>query len=198
MSYQFRPEYPTKENDMKAIQQFLTSLLTLACLFFATTIFTQNVWKGGTPGAETNWNHPRNWSENRLPDWSDEMVVIPDVSSQTGYFPVVKNQVPEIACLSVESGAKVTIAHTGHLTINGETTYNYGIINTGEVFNTGHLTILATALPPLVSQAANIYNQGVFVMEVEDRSDSDSLALNEDAMLVLHSVQILSCYNLLF
>ncbi len=163
---------------MKAIPQFLTSLLTLTCLFLASSVMAQNTWKGGIPGAETDWNNPRNWSEGRLPDWSDDLVIIPNVRSQSGYFPIVKTPVPDIACLSIEGGAKITILSSGHLTINGESTFNYGILNTGEVFNSGYLTILETALSPLANHAENIYNNGIFVM--------DDLNKNEPLPVAMH------------
>jgi hypothetical protein len=154
------------------------SLLTMMVLF-STTLTAQNYWKGGTKGAETTWNHPHNWSLNHVPNWSDKVVIIPDVSSQSGYFPVVYRKVPDIPCLNIEGGAEVTIATTGVLIIDGETTYNYGILNTGGLTNAGKLLVTDTAMEPFSAPTDNIQNIGIVAFNYKDFQGSDGIALNK-------------------
>ena len=122
--------------------------LFLFCLalFTGFALSAQNRWVGGTPGTETDWLQPRNWSKNRVPDWTDSVVLIPDVSTQSGFFPVVSTIVPAIPHLFVASGAKLVLKPSGDLTIDGATTYNHGILLYGEIINSGHLTIQNTGL----------------------------------------------------
>lgn len=155
---------------MKTIRFFSSLVFTFCFFILGLTASAQNIWKGGTPGAETDWNTPRNWSLNRVPDWSDDVVLIPNVASQSGYFPVVESHVPDISHLNIEGGASVTITTTGSLTIDGETTFNYGIQNTGHLHNSGHLAILKTALPPLAEPDGNILNQRVFAFEIPNEN----------------------------
>jgi hypothetical protein len=64
-------------------------------------------WKGGTPGRTTDWNCPANWEESRVPnEFSD--VVIPDVSTSTFSYPVIKPGMVEIASLQCASNARLT------------------------------------------------------------------------------------------
>ena len=150
---------------MKAINRFsLVAIALSTMLFFTTQLSGQNYWLGGTPGAEADWNTAQNWSQNRVPDWTDSEVIIPNVESQARPFPVVNSIVPEIAHLNVQGGAKVTITESGSLVINGGTTYNYGIINTGDVYNAGNLVIIDTALSKLAENRDNIHNRGVIAV----------------------------------
>ena len=147
-------------NPAKNTFHYIFSITILLLLNVTFSSQAQNIWQGGTPGAETNWNNPKNWSKNRVPDWSDTYVIIPDVSSQSGQFPEVKNQVPTIASLSVEGGAKLMIRKKGNLTIDGGSTYNFGILNTGKLLNEGKITVHNTALEPLENPNNPILNKG--------------------------------------
>lgn len=128
------------------------------------TLSAQNSWKGGTLGAEQEWNNPKNWSENRVPDWRDETVIIQDVSSRSGYFPTVSTVVPEIGHLRLEGGATLMVANNGKLIVNGETTFNYGILNAGKLVNYGFVSIENTAMNPLENPRNNIINKGAFAL----------------------------------
>ena len=139
---------------------FLRCFLFISVFSFSIGMTAQNIWKGGTPGAETEWMNPRNWSENEIPDWTDEVVIIPDVSAQTGFFPIIRNTVPEINYLAIEAGAQITIDVKGALTIDGKHTYNYGILNIGNLYNKGHLVVQNTALSPLGTKKNTIHNTG--------------------------------------
>ena len=73
-----------KNSKMK--NNILHALSTITLCFVTNIIIAQNSWIGGTPGAENEWNNPKNQSENKVPDWSDESVIISDISSQSGFF----------------------------------------------------------------------------------------------------------------
>jgi hypothetical protein len=64
-------------------------------------------WKGGTPGKTTDWNCPTNWEEGRVPN-AFSKVVIPDVSTSTFSYPVLKEGTVEIASLQCASNARLT------------------------------------------------------------------------------------------
>ena len=83
-----------------------TSLIVL--IIAGQLMFAQNYWQGDTPGQETNWNEARNWSKNRVPDWRDE-VIIPDVSSKGGFYPIIDTETYSIAALKIMSGARLTL-----------------------------------------------------------------------------------------
>ncbi len=152
--------------------------IMIALLFLSVQIHAQNYWLGGAIGQETNWNHPANWSENHVPDWADLAVVIPNVESQSGYFPEISNEVPEIPYLLIEGGAYVTILESGHLVIDGGTTYNYGIHNVGSIFNGGQLTILKTAMDHFAEPRDNVYNYGVIALGTTAGNFEQELAIN--------------------
>ena len=105
----------------------------------------QNFWKGGTPGQETEWNVAKNWSENRVPDWTQD-VIIPDVSTSSGYFPIIEDEVEPIAHLEIQSNAILTIHPEGKLMVDGISTFNTGITLIGEIDVDGDLEIKNTAL----------------------------------------------------
>lgn len=139
--------------------------------FFTLSLSAQNIWKGGTPGAETDWMQPRNWSQGQVPDWTDASVIIPDVSSRTRAFPVIKSTVPDISYLSIEGGAQVKIETTGSITIDGINTYNHGISNIGNLYNSGKLTIMNTAFTAFAAPESTIHNTGV--MEIWDPQETE-------------------------
>jgi hypothetical protein len=67
-----------------------------------------NVWEGGFPGRENDWNCPKNWSLGKTPDVFD-YVIIPDVSTTTRRYPVVSAAEVEVASLEVQPGATLTL-----------------------------------------------------------------------------------------
>lgn len=138
--------------------------ITCMLLLLMNTTEAQNYWVGGVTGAESDWNHPRNWSKQQVPDWTDQVVIVPDVTTESGHFPVVAEQTTAIPCLQIEGGATVTILGTGRLTIDGTTTYNHGLINTGRLINAGEIVIQDTALAPVAFATEHIHNTGVIVL----------------------------------
>ena len=97
---------------MKSIT-FCSALMLLANLS-SLQAQTTNVWKGGFPGHETDWNHNRNWSLGKTPDVFDR-VTIPNVSTSTLKYPVIKNGEIEIQSLEIESGASLTLLNSARI-----------------------------------------------------------------------------------
>ena len=110
-----------------------------------TSVDAQNIWKGGTPGRETDWDVAKNWSENKVPDWTED-VIIADVSTNSGYYPVIDSEVAPIAHLEIHSNAILTINPEGKLLVNGISTFNTGITLIGKICIDGDLEIKNTAL----------------------------------------------------
>ncbi len=119
-----------------------------------TSMEAQNIWKGGTPGQETAWSVAKNWSESRIPDWTED-VIIANVSTSSGYFPVIDNEVESIAHLEIQSGAILTILPTGKLIIDGGSTFNSGITLIGNINVDGDLEIKNTALYTIENLSGN-------------------------------------------
>ena len=118
--------------------------LCLVSLLFTNEMLAQNYWKGGTPGNETNWNYAKNWSQNRIPDWSED-VIIPDVSTQSGHFPVISQVIEAIPHLEIHSNATLTVLPKGRLVIDGQTTFNSGIFLKGKIISSGVIDIVNVA-----------------------------------------------------
>jgi len=102
------------------------AIFAAACTFFVVLLsnaaFAQRtvVWKGGTPGQETNWHCPKNWSTYRLPDEFSN-VVIPDLSSMTQANPIIRSGMVEVNALRIESRALLTIATDACLVVHDYT-----------------------------------------------------------------------------
>ena len=92
---------------------FFTTLLLLANLS-SLQAQTTNVWKGGFPGHETDWNQNRNWSLGKTPDVFDR-VIIPDVSTSTLRYPIIKEGEIEVLSLEVRSGASLTLLRSARI-----------------------------------------------------------------------------------
>jgi hypothetical protein len=124
------------------------SILLLAAIFFL-SIFVQAqtpfsfplqhevTWVGGFPGHETDWNVPQNWSDFRVPDEFDR-VIIPH---KRNFFPEIKAETPAVDAMLVESGAQVTILPDGTLTVTGESGFFDGVTVGGKIINEGVLEI---------------------------------------------------------
>jgi len=67
-----------------------------------------NTWRGGAPGHETEWSYSKNWSNGRVPNEFDR-VLIPDVSSSTNDYPVIKAEKIEVSSLRIQEGAMLTL-----------------------------------------------------------------------------------------
>lgn len=67
-----------------------------------------NVWRGGAPGHETDWAFSKNWSAGNVPAEFD-YVIIPNVSTSTGNYPVIRKGEIEVLGLDIQSGATLTL-----------------------------------------------------------------------------------------
>ena len=138
------------------MKKFMRSIfLCFVTFLFAPDLYAQNYWKGGTPGKETDWNTAKNWSQNRIPDWTQD-VVIPDVSTQSGYFPIITQTVDAIPHLEIQGNATLTILSTGRLFIDGETNYNSGIHLIGKLISKGEIDIMNTAFMEVDQQGGQL------------------------------------------
>lgn len=99
-----------------AILTVATTLTLLFCFVSSTTAQIRVIWKGGTPGQETNWNCYKNWSNYRVPDaFSD--VVIPNVSSTTFAAPVITFGVFEVNSIQIQPNASLTVEQGAQLVV---------------------------------------------------------------------------------
>jgi len=162
------------------LQSHLLILIIFSFTFISNICFAQNVWSGGTPGQEEGWSIASNWSQYEVPGAFDN-VIIPNTETRGNFYPVVNETVEEISFLEVDSGARLIIEPEGNLTIDGSSTYNYGVHNMGEIILEGKMNVVNTALIP-------IKDEGLIKVKVEElllakakeqiRSDSFLLCLN--------------------
>ena len=113
--------------------------------FFAMTTITASAqikteWIGGTPGKETSWNEPRNWSTNHVPD-EFSCVVIKSKNNGHNAQPVLKEEV-QVISIEVQTGAQLTITETGHLAIDVTETFSKGMmVFGGRIENSGEISL---------------------------------------------------------
>ena len=90
------------------------ALISILAITDSASAQTTNVWKGGFPGRENDWNCSKNWSLGKTPDVFDN-VVIPDVSTSTRRYPVVSSGEVEVSSVEVKPGATLTIMRSAHI-----------------------------------------------------------------------------------
>jgi hypothetical protein len=96
----------------------LSTVCTAFLLTLCLNAFAQKtiVWKGGTPGQETNWYCAKNWSTHTVPDaFSD--VVIPDVSTTTRALPEIHSGEVEVNRLMIAHNAGLGLGQSARLAI---------------------------------------------------------------------------------
>jgi hypothetical protein len=100
-------------------KQIIITLVAIIILAISTsaTAQTTNTWKGGFPGHETDWNQNKNWSLGKTPDVFDR-VIIPDVSTSTQKYPIVKEGEIEVLSIEVQSGASLTLLRSVRIVAN--------------------------------------------------------------------------------
>jgi hypothetical protein len=118
--------------------------LCLIAFIFSSELSAQNYWKGGARGNETNWNYAKNWSKNQVPDWTDN-VIITDVSTNSGFYPVIDYVIEAIPHIEIQSNAVLTVLPQGKLVIDGTSTWNSGIFLNGKLIVTGEIDIVNVA-----------------------------------------------------
>ena len=85
------PPYIAPIIKLQTLKSYLMKTLIIAILTFSTSlIIAQNTvtWVGGTPGNETSWEEPKNWSDNKVPN-ENSVVIIKDFNSGHNAQPVI-------------------------------------------------------------------------------------------------------------
>lgn len=138
-------------------------------------------WKGGTPGFENDWNISSNWYNRTVPGWFDTVIISPEYTSNHQY-PIINSFVNDVACLLIESKARLTITKSGRLCIDGLERAEWGLNNFGQITIWGELTIQRTLF-------ANLYNHGTLVnfgSIAVDLPESDAIVEDECSKLQNH------------
>jgi len=88
----------------------MKTILILLLSFMTISSFAQiaSTWKGKTPGHETDWNWPSNWTNNSQPDEFTD-VIIPLDNTLSGNYPVIKAKKIEINSLNIFPGASLVM-----------------------------------------------------------------------------------------
>jgi hypothetical protein len=96
----------------------ISAATIILCFGFQVALSAQKTatWKGGTPGRVSDWNCATNWEEGRVPD-EFSSVFIPDVSTSTFNYPIIKNEVVEIASLQCAPAAKLTLLNHAEIIV---------------------------------------------------------------------------------
>jgi hypothetical protein len=100
-----------------------TTIIIAIIIIASITNFSQaqpqntNFWKGGTPGQADNWNCPKNWSKGSVPDLFQH-VIITDVTTGSGIFPIISSTDNQVYSLVLESGAKLGIEKGASLIVH--------------------------------------------------------------------------------
>lgn len=106
----------------------------------ALTAQVENIWKGGAPGQERDWDQAANWSLNRIPGEFD-IAVIPDCSTRGGFYPVVWIEQPAVLGLRILSGAELYIAKGAILAVDSGDPNHAGVLIQGDLHNDGRFIV---------------------------------------------------------
>ncbi len=130
---------------MKQVFAILTFTL-LYGLFSPETAQAQklNVWKGGQPGRQADWNCPRNWSLGIVPDQTCVAVIEQNFQSGANY-PVISTPVELVRYLMLLPGAQLEIGPRGRL----EVELPDACLFEGELLNRGQLILEPVAYAQL-------------------------------------------------
>lgn len=127
---------------MKTRLSFLLSLMTLF------TLSAQVQWRGGFPGHETDWACARNWSDGRIPDDMDN-VIIPDCSARGNFYPLIRTETARVQSMEIHGNARVSIAENGKLTVLGYGIPGGALLNQGLLENKGTLEVIEPVIHAL-------------------------------------------------
>jgi len=117
---------------------FFAAVLMLLCSFNVSLSAQKTAtWKGGKCGNPNDWNCDANWKEGKTPDEFSQ-VIIP--SGRT-FYPVIKDEVPPIDALLLESDAKLTLMEDARLDILNENGMHNSLILLGTCLNNGVLEV---------------------------------------------------------
>lgn len=101
---------------MYKIKSFLPTFIL--SILFLTKSFCQieNIWLGGSPGHENDWNYHKNWSKNKVPNEFNN-VVIRDTRSTTFVYPVINKGNVIINSLEMHPGTELHLKPKATLTV---------------------------------------------------------------------------------
>ena len=101
--------------------KFLASLIISYFFFSPLNLNAQisNTWIGGSPGHETDWNYYKNWSLNRVPDWTMDVIIL-DVSSSTHHYPEIFSGRFEVNSLLTSPQTKLRVSADASLAVLSE------------------------------------------------------------------------------
>jgi len=96
----------------------MRTLLLIIMTFSATIIMGQKSveWIGGTPGKETCWNEPRNWSDHKVPNEFSN-VFIGKTSASVVHFPVISEGLIELNSINLSNQATLKLDASAELII---------------------------------------------------------------------------------
>jgi hypothetical protein len=102
----------------------MRNLIVFSVVLFLSQFLPQTVsaqiittWKGGIPGQESKWDCSKNWSRGRIPDIFDN-VIIPNVSTGSQKYPIIKTGMIEINQLYIHSNATLTLQESVRILVN--------------------------------------------------------------------------------
>ena len=125
-----------------------------------------NYWTGNN---SSSWNDNNNWSTGRIPTCSRN-IIIPDVSSTSGNFPVLTSGTQEVRDIEIETGAMITVQGNASLDVCGHwNNQGNSSIGSGKINFTGNTQ-------------QNIEGNTVFP-EVEIVNSGDGLYLLNDLLI---------------
>lgn len=131
----------------------MRTIIIIFALLSCSYLNAQWVWVGGTPGKPSDWMEPRNWNLNRVPD-EGSSVRIPQLNQP--FYPEIKENVPPVAHLLVDGGAELHIMKNGLLQIDGQDTYDAGILLIGKIYVHGLIAVYNTAQEEIAGNEGNL------------------------------------------
>ena len=131
----------------------MKTLLIAIFTLTATFISAQNTveWIGGTPGKQSDWNEPKNWSNHKVPDVFSN-VIIPNVSSTTLSSPIIPEGIVEINSLTINAMGELVVEEEATLIVYSEASG----ADSEEVIINGELKIVDEICFPLWTFAKDV------------------------------------------
>ena len=123
----------------------LNFLPTLMFLMTTLSLSAQVEWRGGFPGRETDWQCARNWSDNRVPNDLDD-VMIPDCSTRGNFYPEIRSKTARVQSLTLHSQSRMTVDAGAYLTVSGYGLPGGALLNLGTLENNGTIEVAEPVL----------------------------------------------------
>ncbi len=131
-------------------------------------ITVPHFWRGGTQGAEREWDEPMNWHNRRVPQWFD-IAIIGGAYTFSGFFPIINDLVSDITQLRVLEDGQLWLSDRGKLSIDVYLKPQAGIFNGGLIFNEGELTLRRTGVVSIVNSGI-FFNKGEVILEKREEN----------------------------